>query len=310
MSNSYCVFSTADDKYALYAAVSLLTVRRFNNKIPLYILSSKLSSTTKSTLDNLGVHYIETDLSNEFTKTWEYPLECYYIFAGPELLYKEGFSHSIYMDGDVLCKKDPLANDFKFKIKTFAGVSAGDISLIFGKELDTIRQLWPNRPATKPRINSGVVYFNNEAMKKLKMLSNTGKLFRKCLQNNIPRKGDDSLFALFQLVHQQDEVPQVLPNGFNFIPQYNDSQLQSLPHPQLRSEITFFHFGGDGMNKPWTKDAHSHGSFSYTAYDPLTDEWRSVAKKVLQSNLYKALIASSKPKFVRKLLSLTTRPAR
>lgn len=302
MSNSYCVFSTADDKYALYAAVSLLTVRRFNKTIPLYILSSRLGDKTKDTLDSLGIHYIETDLSHEFTKTWDYPLECYYIFAGPELLYKEGFSHSIYMDGDVLCRQDPLDNDFKFSINTFAGVSAGDISLIFGEELDSIRKLWRIKPTTKPRVNSGVVYFNNQAMNHVKMLHKTGELFRKCLENDIPRKGDDSLFALFQLVQQQEEKPQIISNSFNYIPQYNNGALHTGSRAQLRKEIAFFHFGGDGMHKPWTKTAYEHDRFPYDIYDSFTDEWRSVAKLELRRDLFKALIAPSRHAITKRLL--------
>lgn len=306
MSNSYCTFSTADDKYAIYAAISLLTVRRFNKDLPLYLLGSWFSEKTKAALRSMNIRYIEVDLSGEFTETWEYPLECYYIFAGPELLYKEGFTHSIYMDGDILCRKDPLDNDFKDNIISFAGVSAGNINLIFGEDLKIIQKIWEPKTTSKPRVNSGVVYFNNAAMHKAQMLAKTGELFRRCLEYNIPRKGDDSLFALFQLIHQPNNKPQIIKNPYNYIPQYNNDVLEKHSRDELKDSMIFFHFGGDGMFKPWTKEAYQHSINTYAAYDIFTDEWRQVARKCLGRTGFKTYIAPAKTSFIKKLLRLSS----
>lgn len=267
-------YSTANAGYAVYAAVSLLTVRDHIPDAKLYLLSSGLSDNDKKILDENKIIYHELNLKSAFTKTWDYPIDCYYIFAGPEFFAKQGYDYSVYIDGDVLCVSNPL-EELPI-IGCVAGVESagekGDYSGIFGDDWDKIKKIWslPQKTATRKRINAGVVYFNNQKMEEMGLLNIATNLFRKSLGHGIPRKGDDSLFSLLQYVELQENDVIVLPARYNYILQYNK---WSYPVDNL----VFFHFS---LDKPWKTLPYKHSDPSLNMFNPLVKDWRKKYRRV------------------------------
>jgi lipopolysaccharide biosynthesis glycosyltransferase len=264
-----CAFSTANDPYIPSAAASLLSIRRWNKDIPLYIISSRISHRSKKLLRAHDINFIEVDLRKIFTKTWDYPVECYYLFAGPQLLLKEGFSHSLYIDGDVYCNADPLADQPLSSIKAFAGVTHGTIRQILGDDYQKAAQLWPQPSAPKNRLQTGVLYFNNTFLESFNLLEKVGKLFTQALESDIPRKGDDSLFALFQHVYPKLNYKQ-LPRTFNYITSDTGQSPQELltRNSNLVHEAVFYHF--TNYSKPWALQ----GTYPDSTYKYFVRQWR------------------------------------
>lgn len=267
-SDNTIFYSTANAGYAVYAAVSLLTIRDHIPAAKLCILSSGLSAYDKKILQKNHIDYNEIDLRKEFTRTWEYPIDCYYIFAGPEMFCEQGYKYSVYVDGDVLCYANPL--DGVGEVKGVAGATSAPVdgiyTSIFGEDWEKISLHWSlgRSIARKPRINSGVVYFNNQYMSRISLLKKAGELFRQSVKHDMPRKGDDSLFSLFQYVHlKENEVRHLFPE-YNFVLQFNEWRY---PVKNLK----FFHFS---IDKPWKKKPYSHDDPRLNIFNPYVRKWR------------------------------------
>lgn len=290
MGSGYCAFTTADDGYAGYAAVALLSVREQCRDLPLFLLSSGLRTRTRRMLRRLGITPLEADLSDSFAPVGGYPAECFYIFAGPELLASEGFSHSLYLDGDVLCRRDPLVTPLARSVATFTGVSgSADIWRIFGPDRAAVEARWPQTVGVaRRRINSGVVYFNNRAMQEAGLLGTAAQLTRDCREHGITLTGDDAILALVQLLDQPDEPP-LLDSRYNFIPSTH-KRLRSQGPDALLDQVVCFHFTGRGVAKPWRGDAYDFAP-GYQGLAPFTDEWRAAARTHLGPRLSRRLVA-------------------
>ncbi len=282
-------YTSSDDNYAPYAAISLLSIRQYRPDADLYLLSRQLSDQTKLFLTSKNINFIELDLSENFNQTWNYPIECYYIFAGPQIFNKKGYQYSMYIDGDILCLRDPLPELPLESITACAGVDVGTATGIFGDDIAELEKLFKlKQPHTRKRVNSGVVVFNNQKMDQLSLLESTSELFKTCLENSVPRKGDDSLFALFCLVYLDSEDMTFLPNIFNFI---------ASVHPPTKSvldNLIILHFV-ESLNKPWSKTAYHYRSLSdFEKYKPLTDSWRQQAQEILAGTEFEAKISPAR----------------
>lgn len=289
-------YSTANAGYAFYAATSLLTIRKQIPNAQLYLFSSGLSDVDRKMLDKNRIIYHELDLGKLFTKTWDYPIDCYYIFAAPEVLLGQGFQYSVYVDGDILCQADPLS-DVPAPIAVAGVASAGkegDFSGIFGDDWKQIKKTWslPQSVARRQRINSGIVYFNNQRMNDISLLAKAAQLFQRSLELGIPRKGDDSLFSLLQYVYLSENDVAILPPQYNFVLQFN-----SWEYPI--ESLVFFHFS---IDKPWKVSPYHHDDKGLEVYNPLVKEWRNTYKKIFLLGYY-----STENKVYRHLFGLLKR---
>ncbi len=270
--NNTIFFSTANDNYVSNAATSLLAIRQFIPDAKLYILSKKISPKNKRLLKRKKIDFIELDLTYLFFQTWEYPIECYYIFAGPEIFYNLGFKYSVYIDGDVLCLKNPLEKCGY--IVDIGGVEVNTFAELFGKEKNILSDILriSKQEFNRKRLNSGIVYFNNQRLTSLNFLKTSGELFYKCWSNGAPRKGDDSLFALFQLSEIKKLFPKILPNKYNYFTSYNKDDLTNL-------SPVFFHFD---KAKPWRN--HFFRRQCTYAYNIYVRKWRQIFLKTSFKN--------------------------
>lgn len=272
-SDNTVFYSSANAGYAVYAATSLMTIRDHLPDAKLFMLSSGLSDHERRLLENNNIQYIEQDLSHLFTQTWEYPIDCYYLFSGPEIFLGLGYDFSVYVDGDILCMGDPLL-EVK-NVSTVAGVESrgydGKYTSIFGDDWARICNEWslPKDRAKRKRINAGVVYFNNHDMKNRNFLNAAAELFRVSLEKGIPRKGDDSLFSLYQYVYLDESDILILPPKFNYVIQFNDGAPKEDP--------VFFHFSVD---KPWKIKPYAHDNKELNIFNSYVKAWRLKFRKV------------------------------
>lgn len=261
-------FSTANDPYIFQAATSLLSIRQFLPDAELYILSRQISDKNKRFLKRRHIKYIELDLTYLFFQSWEYPSECYYLFAGPKVFKKLGFKYSVYLDGDVLCLKNPIENCPP--IHDIAGVKANKFKEIFSSEKTVFSSKFhiSSKLFSNYRINSGVVYMNNTVLTNLKFLDKCGDLYYETWDIGCPRKGDDSLFALFQLTNFSKLSPIVLDDIYNYIPHYKGFKTDD--------STIFFHFSFD---KPWKFRPYKHEDQNQNIFNGYLKTWRQIGRR-------------------------------
>lgn len=270
-------FCSADNKYALYAATSLLSIRRYCQKCNLAIIGAQFSDAIKKILHENAIQCIELPLHGYFTKGWtQYPRECYYLFVGPEHFYQQGFQYSVYIDGDILCLNDPIKG--VGEITEVAGIKSSSYGHVLGylgeNAMERFHEIWKfdrSMDAAK-RLSSGVIYYNNAAMKDYSLLRSAQNIYQKCLENNLMCWGDDSLFALTQLlVFDQNSLRDLGPN-YNFMPCYFGFDAK-------REDLVFFHF--DNYPKPWHPNPFSHPKIpQYDIYNPYVKEWLDIYQKI------------------------------
>ena len=122
-------------------------------------------------------------------------------------------------------------------------MGAEKIGKVLGDNIREIKKLFGlDAELERKRIQSGVVYFNTEKMSRIKLFKSSVEIYKACLENNAPRKGDDSLFAILQAKHINKDDVTFLKDSSNYIYQMQDKS--SL------SDIVFFHF--TNIPKPWS----------------------------------------------------------
>ena len=271
MESKICAYSTADDAYALKAAVSLLSIRE-KADIDLFIVGRNFTKSKKSILASHGIGCIEIDLASNFDMAWDYPAECYYLFAGPKIFKDRGYQYSIYVDGDIYCNADPLA-PLENELDMFAGVPNGKIVDILQADVGKITKKWQVVPGEGERIQTGVLYFNNKNVDAINFLEIISEIYKTSIAIDAPRKGDDSLFALFQMLHPELSY-RYLNSNFNYIQQEQDCD-DSI----LSEQVIFFHFTGLAT-KPWIDlSADNVGSLYFR------DQWRALAERTFGSGV-------------------------
>lgn len=268
-SNNTIFFSTASTGYIHYSVASLLTIRDHISDATLFILGRSATDDEKKLMLENDIKYIQLDLSDKFTQTWDYPIEAYYIFAGPEIFDRDGFKYSVYIDGDVLCAGDPVKDISE--VNAIAGVASakeGDSAIgIFGDDWPKLKEIYDIADSLegRDRVQSGVVFFNNQAMSGLGLLDRAYEMFKKCIEEGVPRKGDDSLFSLLQIVFLKTKDIVYLDNTYNYIPHFNDQWRYPI------DSLKLFHFT---IDKPWKESPYVHSDERLGVFDPYTRAWR------------------------------------
>ena len=281
-------FSTCDDKYIPFSMTALLSIRTYLPEAMLFLLCRSPSAKNMQLLQANNIDCIICDFDDRFIQLGSYPSECYYLFAGPQLFKKMGYRFSVYLDGDILCLSNPLRN-FPKALPGYAGVGVDSLADIVGmKELRELTSLYNLSESAihTPRIQSGVVFFNNTEMESINLIDLATSVFQTCLKAKVPRKGDDSLFALIQLL---------LPSYYQvYLPcSYNHITSTQIIHNT--SEIQFLHFT---HRKPW----------ELTTRNPpiqYTDMYLRILKKHCPDIFYRRSIRGRIVQTIRRTLSDT-----
>jgi pyruvyltransferase len=273
MNRLACVFSTATDDYVPYAAVSLLTFKRYNSSFDMYLLCAHMSDMAQSLCTRCGIKVIPVDLTDAFYREWKYPRECFYHFYAPELFERLGYSYSVYIDGDTYCNRSFSLEGHASTAFDLAGVSYDTTGEFFQElgELDALRHqlnVDNDHALQRPRIQTGVLAYNNCQLARQKYFEKARDLYHISIERGLPRKGDDSLLALLVTKDQSIRV-HPLSQSHNLI----DFKLESLtPVPTPEEIITnaiVYHFVAQ---KPWLEGCDGMGY----AHKYFASKWREV----------------------------------
>ena len=263
-------YSTSNDSYIDYATASLLSIRKYLPDAKLCLLVTHISKHHKRMLHRKHIHYKEVDLRYMFYKTWQYPVECYYLFAGPEIFLEDGYDYSVYIDGDILCCDNPLLRESPSYIAATNAMRIKDVFLGDWPQISREFKIDTNL-GEELRFHSGVVYFNNKAMAKLRFLEKASNLYDRCVRANLPRKGDDSLMTLLIAKYLKDDVL-LLPSTYNYMTELKYNKWQ---YPIKK--LVFFHFITD---KPWKHNPYKHDDQRLDIYNEYVRQWRTFLLKI------------------------------
>jgi lipopolysaccharide biosynthesis glycosyltransferase len=174
------------------------------------------------------------------------------------------------MDGDIYCNNDPMID--LASVTMFGGITVHKTADIFGKDLNTIHEHFDITNPQQNRMNNGVVYYNNKKLSDIGFLDTMGKLFDRSVKLDIPRKGDDSLYSLFQFTHPNYDY-HFLPREYNYYPTENiipeDRDKYSKKDSDLADNCVFYHFGAKSP-KPWVLGAKTPDNIT----DYFINKWR------------------------------------
>ena len=208
-----CIFSTSNDSdYALQCLLRLEQARKHMRFCPAYLIGSHFSHHIKVVARTKQIKLIEVgDKNGYFEKEWEYPKECYYWTLAPLYLREK---YAIYIDGDVYCLKNPYLDLETYPLNSIAGITLDLVPGVTDKEIRAYSRKY-NFDTNRPRVNSGVLYMNLEFLKNINFTKDISDLYKWSIENNIPRKGDDSLFWVYVKTHDYNWT--YLPQEYNWI---------------------------------------------------------------------------------------------
>jgi len=244
--NKLAIYTTCDDNYVRYAIVALKQFQYYNDGYDAYIISSYISNANVILCNSYDINVKIVDLSNYFTNledrsNQKYPIECYYIFYGPVMLYD--YKHIVYIDGDVYTNRklninfNNVKNILAFKtnviIKNFLPIK---------KSINLIGHIINKPTLNKNRFNTGVIIFNCKNVNSSNFFKDVIKLYKIMISKGNQLCGDDSLFTLYYL-HRPDMV-EVSSEYYNYYNAFGETK---------PSNIFLFHF--IGLNKPWIKES-------------------------------------------------------
>ena len=210
--NKTALFTTTDKNYFEKAIQTFRTYQTYNpDAFDFFIICSSVSENQIELAKSLSINVIQIDLSETFKieSNWPYPSECFWVFKGPDILLKRGYSHSMYVDADTVCVS---SLDLSWLDDSFVVAGAKRMDISHWKEIKSVNfliKVEKNFKLLKEAIpemtngevvdiNSGVIFFNNVKWDYYKMYRRSVNLFKRAKLAGVPRKGDDSLLSLLQ----------------------------------------------------------------------------------------------------------------
>lgn len=250
MSNKkIAICTTITNNYADYAVVCLQSFRHNSClDVDLYVFVNK-KTLSQNQIDNFEKHkinIIDMDLSKryEIPQDWPYPSECFWIFKCPEILYSLGYEYTLCVDTDTYCNR-PLDINFLEDIEFVAGINRRKTNKQFLNAINQLSVLTKLFYLSEERLNlyasnTGVLIFNNKYCYDTNFEEKIYQVFKKSMDNNIPRKGDDSLFCLYCSIFHAPIT--FISNKFNDYKFYQTSNIDE--------ESYIIHYGSP--KKPWS----------------------------------------------------------
>ncbi|MDR2820442.1 MAG: hypothetical protein LBB60_07940 [Desulfovibrio sp.] len=257
------IFCTADEKYIPYAVIALRSMGKFFD-FPLFILTDvqKIDKKLRKFLDKYNISTLHSrcfDLFSVKKHFWS-PI-AYGKFEAPELLFKEGFSHSISIDADILCRKSFDAETILNNTHNFSGIANQTpieeninnfekFRRILKKDFDMPLGDYGTSILVNP--NSGFLFWNNKWAYNFCLFSKSQALNKKF--GMYLRAIDQSLLAVIILINT------ITYNVIDHVYNFRTGNAADRALPIADDDIINIHYTG---NKPWR---------GLTAEQLLTDE--------------------------------------
>lgn len=276
------IFTTStNNKYVAYAIVGMLSYQRCYEAagipVDVYVVGN-FSADKQELIRSSGLLFLQLNFHNIFPVRPKapYPSECMWWVGVPEALHDLGYSHSLYADPDTFCLKPINTNVWK-NVKHIAGQCMNPLSQML-RHSDERRLKRSKQKKLKPitsvisvnvegsikirrthktgvrHVNSGVLLFNNEALKKFMLLHKASLLMSLIRSANQYWDGDDSFLAMVAL-----KYPHLHLHHLTRL-QYIHNRV-GVGGIDARSQFNIVHIDGTrGTRKPWlrseAKDIH------------------------------------------------------
>lgn len=268
------IVSAANDAYVPAATVALRSFQKWHPELDYFILATcdRLRDDTRKYIERNGIGIIniaEEDRLVSSVPDPVYPPEAFFRLQAPELLADMGYTHTLYVDGDVYYNAPVNWQDLLPNVTGIAGRRVGTVSRLLdilyrknGTAYDWSRDnalahlgLTQQRLNASLEHNNGVLIWNNQAMKRIGFYGLNRDLFYRC---NRCFQHDQELLSFVAVLH--DLEFQELSDRFNF--SFFEDSLGTV-HPdvytldrQLRRELALGYYGGVHMvhfvySKPW-----------------------------------------------------------
>jgi hypothetical protein len=194
------IFATADERYVPPSVMALRSFQRWFPEYNYFLLGLRVAMSAQSLalISRYGIELIDVDEAVRFVRPARYknvnPLECFYIFKGPELLAERGYRYSLSVDGDVFCPRRFDLSAMCEGIQGFGGRPVGTLARTLGykqrqqnEEFDFNDQrvydvlgIDQEICQTRYEVNSGVVAWNNVAMAECEFFKKAVRVFKDC----------------------------------------------------------------------------------------------------------------------------------
>lgn len=253
---SVAFFCSATENYVPQAALALLSVKRWHPECSYFILADtkRLSREAVDLIESLSLRVLPFEGETPFTELVpEWPLECYFILKGPELLYRLGYKYSVSIDGDVYCRRPLDLHQILPSLKGWGGVG------VFPRNPDNrtrkfIGDLVKERFVDNVYVNTGVLFWNNRRLSEFGFFEWCCTVYRACVEKGYTPPSDQQLFDI--AICRKDVEFLALPDGYNFRvckPYTQVRVLDQALHAAVRrkqyAELVFVHFVF--CPKPW-----------------------------------------------------------
>ena len=258
--NNNIVSICCNDAYVAKSIVALNNFISYNPEFNKVIIGTKFKKDTKKIALEYDVQLVEIDLSKDFKKLSNYPIECYYHFYAYKLFPESNII--INIEADIITNKkididlnsiEYIAGSYseKHTIKKFKTITNNYNTL---KSNFNIKE-----EVNKPRILGGIKIYNTKNLAKINFYETILEYYNKSLNLNIPRKGDDSLMVLYQIINPNHV--KLLKPEFHII-FINKTKIQ---------DITFFHCGGPNPKYWDVKDTSKLNNTQLYFYDNIIE---------------------------------------
>lgn len=276
------IFSVGDSRYVPVEFVALSSIKRFNPAYDYIVFVPAGSPDTaawRTHASRLGIQIMEVDFGAYFRtrklhSVW--PLECLMWFIVPSLLSGMGYSHSLYVDGDILCLKSLDFTELLDRQESIIGIDNGP-ALRQLAHVDCIEQLLGKKLATaNTATNTGVLFFRNADLAESHFATRVAELYEQCWPWGLSELSDQSLLALYVAVH--DIKIGVADPSWN-LRLYPDSYGHN--YRLLRGYYgrthtpNIIHFLG---GKPWTDPPTARSLYRHYVKGMGQEQWNSAAR--------------------------------
>lgn len=266
------IYACSTDDYVPKVVTALASFQRFHPHFGYFVFGRGFRPATIELIESFGMTHVPLDLD------WAFPAddsslmgvrECFWITAVPEILHGMGYTHSLSVDGDVLCARE-LPLDWLPKVEYMAGIQNGHhreyvanvpwVKAAFGISDEELNRIMTN---------TGAVWWRHEALREIEFFDRCVKTYNRCAGHSaLP--GDQTLLAIATLIEPPIPIDHLDDTwNFRFHPEFNNRDILVREDPDLK----IVHFVG---SRPWEPRCE-WGNKKGRLRIPWVDRWREFA---------------------------------
>lgn len=280
LDSKIAMYTTINENYVENSIISFCTFKELNpGSFDFFIFGYNFSKNAIKKIKDNNITYVNTNLNNAYKidARWKYPSECYWLFYAPDYLSQINYKHSVYVDADVICnKKIPLGwvGDIDIvagSVRNLKHSTAGEFIYNVDKDMKTFSHFNIRKQDDVYSMNTGVLFFNNDAWRKHNLFKFTKHIFDESKKINKPRLGDDSLFSLILL----------LDNKFNYKTKMLPIKYNNFHYNKNSTDWKYSYILHSHRKKPWAPIDGRDTNDEATIH--IKTKWQTIKNKLKQN---------------------------